>query len=88
MRFAKKSGLGLIGLSLAGWLTEAFGGRLSALLGFLICKERYLQPVNGEFGDVSCGFNFDMYINSTCIVLLIVGVLLVWKSTKTDDEAR
>lgn len=87
MRFATKSGLFLIIVSFTGWLVEISSGKLSDTLGALICKERYLQPVNGMFGDVSCGFNFDMLINSALILMMLIGFILLFKSSNKHTKS-
>ncbi len=73
MRFSTKIGLFLIVFSITGWIAEISSGKLSAILGTWICKEGHLQAVNGIFGDLSCGFNFDMILNSSFILLLLIG---------------
>ncbi len=50
---------------------------LSDGLGLSICGADYLQTVNGAVGDMSCGFNMDMYLVAGLSVLFAVGLLLV-----------
>ena len=70
------TGIVLIATSLALYMVERLSHALSNLLGKSICGDSYLQPVNGLIGDASCGFNMDMYLNTTLIISFVLGVLL------------
>ena len=76
------TGILLIGVSMVIFLIDRFSHALSDILGKLYCGDRYLQPVNGVSGDMSCGFNADMYLVAFLFVVLVVGGLLFITSAK------
>lgn len=78
----EKAGIMLIILSVIAFIIDRFSHSISSGLGKLYCGDRYLQPVNGVSGDISCGFNADMYLVSFLFVVLIVGGLLYIFSAK------
>jgi hypothetical protein len=48
----------------------------STLLGKISCGDRYMTPVDGVMGDVSCGFNTDMHLAATMIATMLLGIIL------------
>ncbi|MEA3292493.1 MAG: hypothetical protein U9Q71_09370 [Pseudomonadota bacterium] len=62
--------------SLIAWLIDRFTRVISTFLGKLACGDCYLQAVDGVIGDVSCGFNADMYLTASLVFVLIVGAIL------------
>ena len=86
---AKTTILGYLTLTFGGLLLlpkAILNGTLEVAIGQMKCGNRYLQPVNGVVGDVSCGFNMDMAVGTTAIVLLLVGLALI-VSTKVRAKA-
>ena len=71
-----KIGLTLIISSICVWVIDRSTRVMSDLFGELFCGAAYLQPVNGVVGDVSCGFNIDMYLAACLFILLLVGSAL------------
>jgi len=71
-----KIGLTLIISSICVWVIDRSTRVMSDLFGELFCGAAYLQPVNGVVGDVSCGFNTDMYLAACLFILLLVGSAL------------
>lgn len=76
------TGILLIGISMILFLIDRFSHTLSDILGKIICGDQYLKPVNGVTGDMSCGFNTDMYLVAFLFVVLVVGGLLFIFSAK------
>lgn len=58
---------------------------ISTLLGQFLYGERYLEPVNGILGDSSYGFNTDMHLSFSLIVVLILGILLYISSKQKSS---
>lgn len=77
----RKSGIILVLLALAVWLADYFSQAISSLLGKMLCGDRYMLPVGGVTGDVSCGFNADMYLFVFLVVVLLAGIALIVSST-------
>ena len=50
---------------------------ISNFIGAMYCGELHLAPVENMVGDVSCGFNADMYLVVFLFVLFLIGVLLL-----------
>jgi hypothetical protein len=74
----RKVGLVFIIISVVFFLINRFYGFfLSNVFGEMFCGNRYMQPVNGIIGDVSCGFNADMYFVVFSLVVLLIGIVLV-----------
>ncbi len=44
-----------------------------------------MQPVDGIVGDVSCGFNADMYLVVFLIITLLTGTILVISKKTTNN---
>jgi len=78
MRPQRKIAVVLIVGSVFVWLIDLFSRIASTGLGKIYCGNRYMQPVDGGgvVGDVSCGFNADMYLIAFLFVVFAVGVLL------------
>lgn len=53
-----------------------WGNVLESAIGRLKCGDRYLKSVDGIAGDVSCGFNIDMFLSALGIFLFLVGAVL------------
>ena len=62
--------------SLLLWILERVTCILSDLLGRWLYGNQYLQPVEGQMGDMSPGFNMDMYLSLAFLVLFVLGVVL------------
>ena len=72
-----RTGLIFIAVSAIAFLVDRFTHVLSDTLGKGICREQYLQPVNGIVGDQSCGFNTDMYLAVFLAMTCLTGIMLV-----------
>jgi hypothetical protein len=74
-----KSKLGLILTvsSIVLWFIDRFSSIISANFSRILCGDLYLQPVNGIPGDLSCGFNADMYFTALMFLVLITGIALI-----------
>ncbi len=81
-RTMRKTGILLIGVSMILFLIDRFSHALSDILGKIICGDQYLKPVNGVSGDISCGFNADMYLVAFLFVVLVAGGFLFVFSAK------
>lgn len=68
--------------SIVGFAVERFSQVLSALLAKVICGDRYMQPINGGIGDLSCGFNTDMYLTASLVLSLIIGLVLIFSKNE------
>ncbi len=79
----KSSGWLLIVLAGTLFLIDRFSSVVSTALAELICKDKFMQPVDGVVGDVSCGFNADMYLALILVLVLFAGFVLLscayWK---------
>jgi len=75
-------GIWLIALSLLTWIFERLTTIPSTIIGKFICGENYMQAVNGKVGDISCGFNTDMHLSFSLVILLVLGVILTVLSKK------
>lgn len=74
----RKTGIVLIIGSIAVWLIEwLLEHPISNLFGEMFCANRYMQPVDGIVGDVSCGFNSDLYLVVFICTVLLTGIVLV-----------
>ncbi len=80
-----KTGVTIIFLSVLIFTIERLTQSISTLLGKIICGDRYLQPVNGVVGDMSCGFNIDIYLTSMLLGIIVNGVILVLILRKNND---
>jgi hypothetical protein len=74
----------LIVTTLLLWIFERVTSMLSDTLGKWLYGEKYMQPVDGYVGDRSYGFNTDMYLSLTLIVLFILGIILYIKAGKSS----
>ncbi|MEE9446612.1 MAG: hypothetical protein V3V09_01540 [Arenicellales bacterium] len=65
--------------SISAWLVEKLNPAVSIsdILGKLACQDQYLLPVNDVIGDVSCGFNADMYLAVGLLITLLIGIVLL-----------
>ncbi len=72
----------LIALSILTWIFERLTTVPSAIIGKLICGDSYMQAVDGKVGDMSCGFNTDMYLSFSLVIFLVLGVILTVSSKK------
>ena len=80
-----KTGITIISLSVLIFTIERLTQAISTLLGEFIYGDRYLQSVNGVVGDMSCGFNMDMYLTIMLWGIIVIGVMLVSISRKNND---
>jgi hypothetical protein len=79
----RKVGMVFIVISVSFFLiNRLLGLPISTIFGEILCGSRYMQPVNGIVGDVSCGFNADMYFAVLSLTVLLIGITLVI-TTKT-----
>lgn len=77
----RNTGILLIASYLIYVLIKQFSySTLPAFFGRLVCGDSYMQPVNGILGDVSCGFNIDMYLVTFMTISLFIGIFLVFTS--------
>ena len=72
----KSIGITLIFASIMGWLIDRLTQVNSSLIGEIYCGNRYMKPVDGIVGDLSCGFNADIYLAALLFVMFLIGVLL------------
>jgi hypothetical protein len=72
----RKIGLILIAGSILTWLVDRASLIISTSFGELFCGKRYMQPVDGVVGDVSCGFSADMYLVVFLFTVLLIGIAL------------
>ena len=79
----RKLGLALIIGSIITGLIDRFSLLISIFFGEIYCGNSYMQPVEDMFGDVSCGFNADMYLVIFLIAVLLIGITLVL-TTKSE----
>ncbi len=73
----KKIGLVLIIGSIILGFIDGFSLLISNFLGRIYCGDNYMQPVEGIVGDVSCGFNADMYFMAFLISVMLIGIALI-----------
>jgi len=71
----------LIAVSLLLALFDRFTSVISDFLGRSYCGSGFLQPADGVTGDVSCGFNADMYL-----LVLLAAVCLLGLRLLRDDR--
>lgn len=53
---------------------------ISDFVGKLFCGESYLQAVDGTVGDLSCGFNTDLYLVAGLVLLFVTGLIVNFMS--------
>jgi len=63
-------------LALLLWVFDRATNILSDLLGRWVCGSSYMQPVDGTVGDLSCGFNMDIYLALVLAISMIVSTTL------------
>jgi hypothetical protein len=80
MNIKRNMGLLLIAGSVTIGLVDRFTRIISNALGRLYCGDSYLQPVNSVTGDVSCGFNADIYLVAFLLISLLIGLILMLTS--------
>ena len=73
-------------LSLSLWIVDRTTYAITHFLGEYFCDDRYLQAVDGVVGDISCGFNIDMYLSFSLLLLFILGILLYISSKKLRKD--
>jgi hypothetical protein len=87
MKETKKTfGMLIIIVAFLIFLYEKLTGSISTMLGHLYCGENYMKKVNGIIGDPSCGFNIDMYLSASLILLFIVGIGLFISSDPKKEN--
>ncbi len=77
VQMKRKLGTMLITSSVLLWLIDRFSYIISSYFSRLLCGDYYLQPVDGIYGDVSCGFNADMHFTALMFLVLITGIVLL-----------
>ncbi len=75
----------LIGCSFILWLLDRTTHYISTTTGILYCGQRYLKPVNGVVGDVSCGFNMDMYVTLFLMFCMLLGYVFLLAARKKGN---
>ena len=73
----KSIGITLIIASIMVWMINRFTQVISSFMGEIYCGDRYMKPVDGIVGDLSCGFNADMYLAAFLFVMFLFGVLVL-----------
>ncbi len=81
-RFVTKIGIWFVGGSVGLFFVDRFTHLLSNIMGKIFCGDQYMQPVDGVVGDMSCGFNSDMYTAICLLIFAVVGILLILASRK------
>lgn len=86
----KALGAVLVVLSVVLFVVDRFGAGMSSFVARLYCADGYMQPVDGMVGDLSCGFNADMYFVVFLFITLILGIFLSMsvKSSSTVSKSR
>ena len=79
-------GIFMILISLPLWIVDRITHVIAHLLGKCLYGDRYLKALDGIAGDASCGFNIDMHLSFSLIILFILGMLLYVSSKKTSEE--
>jgi len=67
-------------ISVILFLLDRFTHVLSSTLGKIICGDRYMQRVGGVIGDMSCGFNIDMYLAACLLILCLASGVMIFGS--------
>ena len=78
-----KAGKVLIFSSLFIWILDRTTGVISDIVGQILYGDDYLRPINGVVGDMSSGFNTDMYLTFSLGVIFISGLVLYISSKKS-----
>jgi len=78
----RNTGIFFILLSLLFWLTDKLTHTISTMLGKIIYGDRYMQTADGVIGDPSYGFNIDMHLSFSLMIIFIFGILLYISSHK------
>lgn len=73
----KSIGITLIFASIMVWVINRSTQVISSFIGEIYCGGRYMKPVDGIVGDLSCGFNADMYLAAFLFAVFLTGVLLL-----------
>ncbi len=73
----KTIGIVLISSSIIVLLIDISTGIISGFIGAMFCGDRYMKPEDGMVGDMSCGFNADMYLVVFLFIILLAGVSLL-----------
>ncbi|WP_083760386.1 hypothetical protein [Sulfurovum sp. NBC37-1] len=79
----RKTGQILIFSSLFIWILNRTTGVISNILGQILYGDDYMRPVNGVVGDMSYGFNTDMHLAFSLVVIFIFGLVLYISSKKS-----
>lgn len=83
-----KVGIALISGSMIIFLIDRFTHTISTFLGKLFCGDRYMQPVDGLVGEMSCGFDADMYLIVFLFILFLFGVALLVTARGMNPRAQ
>jgi len=81
----KKFGIILIVSSIIVFLIDRATNSFSTFFGKLFCGLNYLQPIDGIFGDISCGFNSDIYFVGILFVIFFIGVIFLFHRLFNND---
>ena len=82
----RKTGIFLIVSSLFIWVIERTPMTVSNFLGKLYCGDQYMKPVDNIIGDMSCGFNADMYLTIFLFIVILIGIALLLSSRSTNKD--
>jgi drug/metabolite transporter superfamily protein YnfA len=82
----RKTGIFLIVSSIFIWVIERTSLTVSNFLGKLYCGDQYMKPIGNIIGDMSCGFNADMYLTVFLFVVILIGIALLLISKKTNKN--
>ena len=73
----KGVGISLIITSILVWMIDRFTQVISSFIGEIYCRDRFMKPVDGIVGDLSCGFNADIYLVAVLFGVFLLGVMLL-----------
>jgi hypothetical protein len=73
----KTIGATLVAVSIVLFAIDRVGIGISSFVARLYCADSYMQPVDGVVGDLSCGFNADMYFVVFVFIILIMGIFFL-----------
>jgi drug/metabolite transporter superfamily protein YnfA len=68
--------------SLLMWLIDRMTHAVSDMMGKIICGDQYMLPVNGTISDRSCGFDTDMHLAFSLVIVFLLGAALYRTSRK------
>lgn len=84
MKNNKKMGYIILITTLVVLIIERISNIFSSLLGKVACGELYLKEIDGVLSELSCGFDFDMYISSVLIIMFLIGFIFIYLGTSKN----